>query len=141
MKYVIVSTWNGEGYSELNEAVIKKFKSDEDAFFHIVKKARQYDEGFELEYFQKKGEGRVTFDDGDDQGSFQFFKVISSDYGVVIQCNVNEAIVLNKDGYNDTLALAIKQADPDELEEIDLTADRIFIGAYDSDYDYQFVKF
>lgn len=141
MKYAIVSTWNGEGYSSSNTAEVKEFNNDNDALTFIRNLAKEYEEDFEIEVYQKEGMGKINFDNLVDQGSFQFHRLNEDDFGVVIQCNINEADIESKIGFNAMLDLAIKQADQDELDELDLSSNNIFIGAYEGDYDYQFIKF
>jgi hypothetical protein len=147
MKYVIVSTWNGEGYSSSNTIEVKEFNNDNDAHAHIKELADEYKRNsvgygneVEIDLITEKGCFIITHDDGDDQGSFQCHLLHDDSYGVVIQCNVNEVMVVDESDYKDILEIAINQADKDEIDEIDLNADEIFIGAYDDDYDYQFIK-
>jgi len=86
--------------------------------------------------------GCITYDKGDDQGSFLFIRDADTLFGVVIRTNDNEAFpITNLRKWKSYLVEAIEQAEPEELYELDLSADDFFIGAYDGDYDYQFVKF
>lgn len=138
MKYAIIETWNGEGYSYENLASIKEFDNDSIA--------QKYLES--LVHFQTGAEniesnlGRITYEKGDDQGSFVFIRNAESIYGVVILTNVNEVIAIrNKKDWLTKINLAVQQSDSDETDELDLSSDNIFIGAYEGDYDYQFIKF
>ena len=138
MKYAIIETWNGEGYSSENLASIKEFDNDS--------VAQKYLES--LVHFQTGAEniesslGCITYEKGDDQGSFTFIRSAENIYGVVILTNVNEVVVIrDKKDWSAKLNIAIQQCQEDELDEIDLCDNNIFIGAYDGDYDYQFIKF
>jgi len=137
MKYVIVETWNGEGYSSENLASIKEFDNDS--------VAQNYLES--LVHFQTGAEniessnGCITYEKGDDQGSFVFIRNAELIYGIMILTNVNEVHpLLSKKDWLKHLAHAFQQSDPDETDELDLNDESIFIGAYNDDYDYQFVK-
>lgn len=137
MKYAIVSTWNGEGYSYQNTAEIKEFKNDSEAqnylrelFFESVPKANA-----------EETDGCISYELGDDQGSFVFIRNAELIYGIMILTNVNEIHpLLSKKDWLKHISHAVQQSDPDETDELDLSDESIFIGAYDSDYDYQFVR-
>ena len=63
-------------------------------------------------------------------------------YGVVIFCNVNEVHpFVSKKQFHKFIGEAIILSDPEEFDEINLGDDSIFIGAYQGEYDYQFIKF
>lgn len=138
MKYAIVETWNGEGYSSENLASIKEFDNDS--------VAQKYLES--LVHFQTGAEniesnlGCITYEKGGDQGSFAFIRDAEKLYGVVIFCNVNEVHpFVSKKQFHKFIGEAIILSDPEEFDEINLGDDSIFIGAYQGEYDYQFIKF
>jgi hypothetical protein len=138
MKYAIIETWNGEGYSSENLAYIEEFNSDAEAqqklryLVSIQSDAKNIVES----------DGLISYDKGDDNGTFQFIRDADTLFGVVIRTNDNEAFpITNLRKWKSYLVEAIEQAEPEELYELDLSADDFFIGAYDGDYDYQFVKF
>jgi hypothetical protein len=138
MKYAIVETWNGEGYSSENLASIKEFDNDS--------VAQKYLES--LVHFQTGAEniesslGCISYEKNGDQGSFIFIRNAEKLYGVMIFCNVNEVHpILNKKQWHSRICGAITLSDPEELDEINLGDDSIFIGAYEGEYDYQFIKF
>jgi len=138
MKYVITETWNGEGYSSDNLAYIKEFTSDSEAqkYLESLVDIQTNAENIELSI------GCITYDKGDDQGSFTFIRNAEKLYGVVILANVNEvAPIYNKKDWTAKLNIAVQQCDSDELDELNLSDNNIFIGAYEGDYDYQFIKF
>lgn len=138
MKYAFIETWNGEGYSSENLAYIVDYISDAEA-------QQVLRELFKLQSDAKiieESEGCIRYEKGDDQGSFVFIRNAENLYGVVILTNVNEVVAIrNKKDWSAKLNIAIQQCQEDELDEIDLSDNNIFIGAYDGDYDYQFIKF
>lgn len=137
MKYIIAKTWNGFGYSCVNSAEFKEFNSDAEAQEYIT---QQYNESENADTFDVEvNDGRISYENGEDQGSWQWIKADEDVYGVAIQCNVNEVEALNKDEYFALLSDVIKEADPYDVEEIE-SMDKVFLGAYLGDYDYQFVK-
>ena len=138
MKYAIIETWNGEGYSYENLAYIVEHNSDEQAQQRLK----------DLVSIQSnvtniiESDGLITYEKGDDQGSFTFIRNAEKIYGVVILTNVNEIIAIrNKKDWSAKLNIAVQQGDDEELDELDLSDNNIFIGAYEGDYDYQFIKF
>lgn len=138
MKYAIIETWNGEGYSSENLAYIKEFNNDSEAQNYLESLMQIQTGAKDIE----SSLGCITYEKGDDQGSFTFIRSAENIYGVVILTNVNELVVIrNKKDWSAKLNIAIQQCQEDELDEIDLSDDNIFIGAYDGDYDYQFIKF
>jgi hypothetical protein len=138
MKYAIIETWNGEGYSSENLAYIKEFNNDSEAQNYLESLMQIQTGAKDIE----SSLGCITYEKGDDQGSFTFIRSAENIYGVVILTNVNEVVVIrDKKDWSAKLNIAIQQCQEDELDEIDLSDDNIFIGAYDGDYDYQFIKF
>jgi hypothetical protein len=138
MKYAIIETWNGEGYSSENLAYIKEFNNDSEAQNYLESLVQIQTGAEDIE----SSLGCITYEKGDDQGSFTFIRNAENLYGVVILTNVNEVVIIrNKKDWSAKLNIAIQQCQEDELDEIDLSDDNIFIGAYDGDYDYQFIKF
>jgi hypothetical protein len=139
-KYAIVSTWNGEGYSYLNTAEVLEFKNDEEAQKHLRRlfETQQDAEDYEV----TECNGLLQYGNEEDSGSYFFLKNPEQMYGLVIYCNVNDVHqILNAKEWRNHVAAAIKQAEPEEVSEIDLTEKTFFIPAYNSDYDYQFIKF
>jgi len=139
MKYAIVETWNGEGYSSENLAYIEEHNSDAEAQQRLKDLMNIQSDAEIIE--ERIGYISYTKND-DDNGSFVFIRNAELLYGVLIYTNVNEIItILNKKQWRNNLSEAIKQCNPDELDEINLSDNNIFIGGYNSDYDYQFIKF
>ena len=138
MKYAIIETWNGEGYSSENLAYIVEHDSDSRAQQRLEDLVSIQSNAANI----IESDGLITYEKGDDQGSFSFIRNAEKLYGVVILTNVNEVIpVYNKKDWTAKLNIAVQQCDTDELDELDLSDSNIFIGAYEGDYDYQFIKF
>lgn len=137
MKYIIATTWNGEGYSYQNKAELKEFESDSHAQEYI---RQQFNNNESAERYDViETDGKILFDNGEDQGTWQWIKAEDNAYGVAIMCNINEVEVYDRDGYFALLDDVIADADPDEVEEIE-SKDNVFLNAYQGEYDYQFLK-
>ena len=145
--YVIVETWNGEGYSYENKIThIKYFEDDAAANNHCKTLAEEAakvatESFFLLEAF---GANELTGDQGgwqysnnEDAGTYCFFRLLPDSYGIVIKTNVCHAILATKEEYEELFEEAKAQADPNDMDFED-TDTRIFIQAYEDEYDYQF---
>jgi hypothetical protein len=138
MKYAIIETWNGEGYSSENLAYIVEHDSDSRAQQRLEDLVSIQSNAANI----IESDGLITYEKGDDQGSFSFIRNAEKLYGVVILANVNEVVpIYNKKDWSAKLNIAVQQCDSDELDELNLSDNNIFIGAYEGDYDYQFIKF
>jgi hypothetical protein len=138
MKYAIIETWNGEGYSSENLAYIVEHDSDSRAQQRLEDLVSIQSNAANI----IESDGLITYEKGDDQGSFSFIRNAEKLYGVVILANVNEVVpIYNKKDWTAKLNIAVQQCDEDELDELNLSDSNIFIGAYEGNYDYQFIKF
>jgi hypothetical protein len=138
MKYAIIETWNGEGYSSENLAYIVEHDSDSRAQQRLEDLVSIQSNAANI----IESDGLITYEKGDDHGSFSFIRNAEKLYGVVILANVNEVVpIYNKKDWSAKLNIAVQQCDSDELDELNLSDNNIFIGAYEGDYDYQFIKF
>lgn len=138
MKYAIIETWNGEGYSSENLAYIVEHDSDSRAQERLKDLVSIQSNAANI----IESDGLITYEKGDDQGSFSFIRNAEKLYGVVILANVNEVVpIYNKKDWTAKLNIAVQQCDEDELDELNLSDNNIFIGASEGDYDYQFIKF
>jgi hypothetical protein len=142
MKCAIIETWNGEGYSTENKAKVHEFKFWKDA------RDMAEDMAFQLAcgrlvgtFYDTPAHVMFGYDFGDDQGAVQVMPLAEDTFGCVILCNINDAVLVDADAYRRQLDEAVAQADPEDLKEVDLTAERVFIPAYKGEYDYQFVRF
>ena len=138
--YAIISTWNGEGYSYLNTAEVLEFQDDEAAQNHLRQLFQSEHFGEDLDIQETLG--ALLYTSGHDSGSYVFLREPEKIYGLVIYANVNEIhTILSAKEWRNHVAAAIKQAEPEDVCEIDITEKNFFIGAYNSDYDYQFIRF
>ena len=98
MKYLIIDTWNGEGYSE--SGIIDIATTEAEAIQKIIKEfAERYvsmTEDFKCEWMQGKA---ISFDNGTDQGCVQYLEVGIDDRYVIINPHENEAKVTS-DSFN-----------------------------------------
>ena len=98
MRYLIIDTWNGEGYSE--SGIIGTAKTESDAVKKITQEfAERYvsmTEDFKCEWIQGKA---IGFDNGEDQGCVQYLEAGIDDRYVVIDPMENHAYVTS-DSFN-----------------------------------------
>ena len=130
MKYIIIETWNGEGYSYENKAYLMDFDSDAEAQAHIESLVQEDAENV------KASKGMVFYEVGED-GGWYTWTPYQDEYGVVILCNVNEPYIVTEEQFLRYYDEAVEQADPEEEIEF---GDEVFVGAYDGDYDYALIK-
>lgn len=135
MKYIIIQTWNGEGYSYTNKAEVKEFATTVDALSHIMDlmKGESY---VAANILTSREEGCIAYvTENEDAGTYQYKRLNDGDYGVVITCNINEYRVLNKADFEVELNAAMEDADEDEIE---VDGENVFIPA--GEYDFVFSK-
>lgn len=98
MKYLIIDTWNGEGYSE--SGIVDTATTEEEAVKKIVQEfAERYvsmTEDFKCEWIHGKA---IGFDNGEDQACVQYLEVGIDDRYVIINPMENEAKVTS-DSFN-----------------------------------------
>ena len=98
MRYLIIDTWNGEGYSE--SGIVGTAKTEGEAVKKIVQEfAERYvsmTEDFKCEWMLGKA---IGFDNGEDQGCVQYLEAGIDDRYVVIDPMINEAYVTS-DSFN-----------------------------------------
>ena len=142
-KYIVVDTWNGEGYSSENGAEIRIFDNKEQASYHCrveaykqkiedVMKVEKVENGYEFYDISEHGV--------DDSGSYRYYPLPQDAYAVEILCNVNEVRILNQIEFAKALAereQEIIDAKLDRDEVAESTDDGIFYMAID-DYDFQY---
>ncbi len=166
-KYVVIDTWNGEGYSTENGVDIKQFDYRKSALKWAYKRAltnaqddaddvQRYSDqkdhnGEPLEWFKK--DGSETNGDGyfwetydDDSGSYQVWET-KDVHAFMIQCNVNDVTPLTKKQFieeiedkEDLMKDAITHSHFNESEEDFQSQEEngdVYYGGLD-DYDYQY---
>ena len=75
-KYLIVETWNGEGYSDCNRVIeIKEFKNNDQAMHYCnILTLTEVDSYDDYEILMRNNGYTYTVDD-DNSGSYQFFEL------------------------------------------------------------------
>jgi len=146
-KFIVVDTWNGEGYSDVNGSEMKLFDTHAEA--------RQYAKEQALKELPNPGDLDVyrdetlvvayQFEVDDDHGSYQVHELKKNAYAVMIRCNINDVLVLTelefkqeiKQLKEEFLELQ-KRTGEDEEDYFDYQpGGDIFVSAWD-DYDFQF---
>jgi len=98
-----------------------------------------------LDYLQfevEETKGALRYSNEEDAGSYILVRDPQKIFGVVIYTNINEVhFILNAKEWRNHVAEAIKQADPEDVSDINLSEKSFFIAGHNSDYDYQFIKF
>ena len=102
-KYIVIDTWNGEGYSSDNGNEIKYFSSKDEAIKHAKQRRKE-----NLQINQTPYEtGDNIFGWGDeeigDYGSYQVYELKEDDYAIEILANVNEVVILTKKEYQERI--------------------------------------
>ena len=160
-KYIVIDTWNGDGYSSDNGVEIEYFSSRAEAVEHAKKRR---DEQLSLPYSEKYTPYEIDgyiFGWGDeeigDYGSYQVHELKEKDYAIEIQVNVNTATILNKKQYeqrikelhSEIFEMMFKTLTTDNYHaETDLenyiyfqdNNENFYHGVNDYDYQYRFIK-
>ena len=104
-KYIVIDTWNGEGYSSNNGTDIQVFDTKRKAMNFAKKRANeQY-----ADKVWKDGDGYVfgvgEYEEGEfeDHGTYQVFEIDESIYAIGILCNINEVALFTKEMYEEEL--------------------------------------
>ena len=160
-KYIVIDTWNGEGYSSNNGTDIQVFDTKKKAMDFAKKRANeQY-----ADKVWKDGDGYVfgvgEYEKGEfeDHGTYQVFEIDDTIYAIGILCNVNEVALFTKKQYEEEIKQkeievkeSIKERNntnlyPSELLHLTYTHDREDFVQEDKDgnfyndldeYDYQY---
>ena len=121
MRYLIIDTWNGEGYSESGIVY-----TTNDAFEALEKMVSEFAERyvFMTSDFQCKwiGGNAISYDDGTNQGCVRYLEVGMDDRYVVIQPQLNDAYVTS-DSFN-MLKMMLTEFEAKE-SDIDVLAEDI----------------
>ena len=148
-KYVIVTTWNGDGYSSENKVVeVIELDSDKTASYHCKKVMHTNETIHDEEQVHTFDNGCGWTTDNDDSGSYQWFKLKEDSYGISVECNVNEVKLLTKKEYEESILELLKDETPQCMDEHGVnwntctTDKRLFISAdlhdYKTEMDMQF---
>jgi hypothetical protein len=104
-KFIVIDTWNGDGYSTENGVEIKTFSSRVEAVEHAKKRR---DEQIKIDLGDKINEfGDYYFgwgdDDYGDHGSYQVHELKENYFAVEIVTNINFVRFLTKKEYKQTI--------------------------------------
>jgi hypothetical protein len=149
-KYIVIDTWNGEGYSSENGVDTRFFNDRNKAFQWAYKRALENADGqtddvhqySDDKYFKEKaysnGDGYYYEAYDDNHGSYQVWKT-KDIYAIMIQCNVNEVSMLTKKEYEEKVSQLNKEYGEDLEDNLyeDDNGDKFYCSLVD-DYDYQF---
>ena len=106
-KYIVVDTWNGEGYSSDNGREIRIFDTKQDADAYCKSEAYKNEEE-DVMVVEKVKNGYEFYDiseDGvDDSGSYRYYTLPQDAYAVEIRANINEVRILNQIEFAKALA-------------------------------------
>jgi len=144
-KYIVIDTWNGEGYSYNNGVDTKQFQYKKSAMNYAYKRVLSNVDGNKDEVWREQSHSAEGLDDGfyftnynDDSGSYQVHEIKDA-YAIMIQCNTNEVFMLKEKEFNDKIS-EVDEAYGEDLEDYsdtDDNGDKYYCSLVD-DYDYQF---
>ena len=157
-KYIVIDTWNGEGYSSENGTQIKAFPTKIEALNFAIKSRDEQINFLDSDNYTPYEIDKNVFGWGDeeigDYGSYQVYELKPDDYAIKILVNVNEVFILSEEQYKDRIkelneevfesmfkALTLDNFyAPTDLEEYLYLDDNINEPFYHgvNDYDYQF---
>ena len=152
-KFIVVDTWNGEGYSSENGTDIKIMNNSIDAERYAELMATSNlpypsDARFEsekVEIHQRKDFTVFTFEIDEDGGSYQVHKLIDDAFAVCIKTNVNDVEILTESEYNNLVESlkedlkALNEAEEDYFEYDD-NGDLLVLAFEDYDYQFRLIK-
>jgi hypothetical protein len=148
-KFIVIDTWNGEGYSSDNGTDIKIMNNIVDAERYAECMAtsnlcypsedRLENEVIEINHYNDYVS--FIYEVDDDAGSYQVHKLNDDAFAIVIRTNINEVDILTESEYNelvDSLKEEFKENDETEEDYFHYEEDGdLFVSAFD-DYDFQF---
>ena len=142
MKYIVVDTWNGMGYSTENGVELKQFNKEIDAMAWANKRCME-----QVKFCTSipQGDSIWGLDCGgycyeSDLGGGSYQIVETKDvHAVMIRCNVNDVETLTKDEYYNKIQEldGLYGEDLDDCLDVDENGDRFYHSHVD-EYDYQF---
>jgi len=156
-KYIVIDTWNGDGYSTENGVDTKQFDYRKSALKWAYKRAlsnaqddaddvQRYSDQTDLMKANDNGDGYFWETYDDHCGSYQVWET-KDVYAFMILCNVNDVNPLTKQQYLEEIEEkehlmkdAIAHSNWNETEEDFISEEEngdVFYGSLD-DYDYQF---
>ena len=152
-KFIVIDTWNGDGYSSDNGTQIKIFDTQAAAKRYAESMALQEIEHQEtnkgLTYYSDDNSWSACFtigpDDNPDHGTYQVHELPKNAYAVMILTNVNEVEILTEDKFKDEVEyLSSEFHEHETFEDYEDTFCKeengdMFVSCFGcQDYDYQF---
>ncbi len=144
-KYIIIETWNGEGYTD-SDAKIMGFKSELEAMNHCIKKAREA--AGEAGKISDPDADACIYEIGDDAGAYHFVEYTEDIIGVVLNPCINDyEVITNKKDWSNALDTAnnLGSLEDDELEEweefCEGKSDRVYVHSGRGDGDALIISF
>jgi hypothetical protein len=129
-KYLIVDTFNGEGYSD-SSAEIKEFASlDEAKEFAISQAVKCTDNIDSIDVLddrvlyginEDKGSDMEGLDRFEDQGAVHFVELLEDTVAISINPTINEFVQLDKEGEADLINWLITSEETEDGEELEGT--------------------
>lgn len=129
-KYLIVDTFNGEGYSD-SSAELKEFASlDEAKEFAISQAVKSTDSVDSIEVLddrvlyginEDRGSDMEGLDRFEDQGAVHFVELLEGTVAISINPTINEFVQLDKEGEADLINWLITSEETEEGEELEGT--------------------
>tara|TARA_R100000951_G_scaffold116129_2_gene126650 strand:+ start:1671 stop:2156 length:486 start_codon:yes stop_codon:yes gene_type:complete len=157
-KYIVVDTWNGEGYSYNNGVDTKQFQYKKSAFKHAYKRVLSNTDGdadlvcrysdeemnhslWEAVKRDADGDGFYWETYDDNSGSYQVFEIKDA-YAIMILCNVNEVSLLTKKEYEERISELNEEygEDLEEYYEEDDNGDKFYCAIDDYDFQFRLIK-
>ena len=115
-KYIVIDTWNGEGYSDHNGVDTRIFTDKNKAFDWAYSRALSEANNIEedvSQYSNKEWWGNAEpYSDGDgyiyegangNDGSYQVYELKEDTYAFCILCNINTVSLFTKKQYDETI--------------------------------------
>lgn len=148
-KYIVIDTWNGDGYSTDNGVDTKQFTYKKSAYKWAYKRALSNASG-DAKYVNRYSDLYAQIEKGADGDGYTFLGYDDSDgsyqvwetkdvYAFMILCNVNDVQTLNKEEYDKRIEYLNKEYNEDleEYSDTEKNGDKFYSSCFD-DYDYQF---
>ena len=157
-KYIVIDTWNGEGYSYNNGVDTKQFQYKKSAFKHAYKRVlsnagdvsedvHRYSheklnhELWEVVKRDADGDGFYWETYDDNAGSYQVFEIKDA-YAIMILCNTNEVSLLTKKEYEERVS-QLNEEYGEDLEEYyseEDNGDSFYCAIEDYDFQFRLIK-
>jgi hypothetical protein len=127
-KYLIVDTFNGEGYSD-SSAELKEFASLDEARVYAFNKTLKVLGGTEtiatayspFDLVITVSEDKISFSDLEDDGAVHFVELLDDTVAISINPTINEFVQLDKEGEDDLINLLSTSEETEDGEELEGT--------------------